>query len=471
MTSVRKSNQRFLVIFLFMTAVLYVSVALYYAVIGPEFPLAKLLVFTNIAIVSIVVVNDFTENRFDFFNVKIIFLVYYSLQFIIWPIMVLWVGVTRRPIPIDGYYTLGLFYSTLGILFFLLGNSLASKVGLNKNKYLLSDKWDSTLIWALVFGLVIVGYFAFSKLMQATGGISNYISLSGYYRSGGLRGLGHWVYLSSTILALPLLFYAAAYLKHPHGVPVLNLFVLVGMLFLCLFPAIVIGYRTAVLFPLVQVLLIYNYSQEKLSKRVIALSFLIIVCFLLLIGFWRQQTSIKDLNFLAVVGLELLDIASRFNASEVVAIMVKKLEETGDFAFGIPSLIGFSTILIPRAIYSDKIESMSERFTREIMADWFPAGIDPSGVAPSMLGEMYWNFSLIGVTFVMAIFGFICGVVYKFTMLHKDNRSILISYSLFYTYVFFAAEAPTIATNGFIPIIVATTVCVVFLNRGTIFSK
>jgi len=445
--------------------------AFYYAVVDPAFALAKSLVLTNIAIIAVVVLNDIAAKKFDVFNVKIVFLVYYSLQFIIWPIIVLWVGLTRRPIAIDGYYSLGLFYSVLGLLFFLAGNSLSSKMALNKNKYFPSDKWSVTLIWVLVFCCVIVGYLAFAKLMQATGGITNYISLSGYYRSGGLSGLGYLVYLSSTILALPLLFYAATYLKNPHGVSAFNALILGCLVFICLLPAGVIGYRTALLFPLVQLLLIYNYSQKRLSGLVLVLNFLIILFVLLGIGFWRQQVSSLDVNMLAMLGLELIDTASRFNASEVVAITIKKLEETGDFAFGISSLIGFFTIMVPRAIYPDKIESMSARFSQEIMADWFPAGIDPSGVAPSIIGEMYWQFSIFGVTFAMAIFGFICGRIYKFAMLHNHNRSVLVLYSVFYTYVFFAAEAPTVATNGFIPLILVITACVVFLNRGRLLSK
>ena len=449
----------------------FISMAFYYAVVDPELALAKSLVFINIAIVAISVLNDITTKKFDLFNVKIIFLVYFSLQFIIWPIMILWVGLTRRPIEIDGYYTLSLFYSVLGLLFFLIGNSLSSKVTLTKSEYSPSDSWSVTLIWALVFCCIIFGYLAFLKLMQFTGGISNYISLSGYYRSGGFKGLGSLVYLSTTILALPILFYTTTYFRHPHRVSAFNLFVLGCLVFICLFPAAVIGYRTAILFPLMQLLLIYNYTQKKLSGSFLVFSSIIVLFFMMGLGYWRQQISIPDANMLTIFGLELIETASRFNASEVVAITIKKLEETGNFAFGIPSLLSFFTIIIPRAIYPDKIESMSVRFSQEIMADWFPSGIDPSGVAPSIIGEMYWHFSIFGVTIGLAIFGFICGRIYKFAMLHIRNRSILVLYSVFYSYVFFAAEAPTVATNGFIPLILVITIFIACLNTGKLFSK
>ena len=105
------------------------------------------------------------------------------------------------------------------------------------------------------------------------------------------------------------------------------------------------------------------------------------------------------------------------------------------------------------------------------MSEWFDYGVTPTGVAPSVIGEMYWQFSILGVIAGMMFFGFVCGVVYKFAMLQKTNQSILLCYALFYTFVFFASEGPTAAMNGFIPIIFLTTVCLIFVNRGVLFSR
>ena len=77
--------------------------------------------------------------------------------------------------------------------------------------------------------------------------ISNYLSLSGYYRSGGLKGLGALVFLSSTVLSLPLVMIAIRGWSKTNR-SVAHLFTVVILLVVCLIPAVVIGYRSAFYF-------------------------------------------------------------------------------------------------------------------------------------------------------------------------------------------------------------------------------
>ncbi len=470
LTVTPKKNQNFVIMF-FVVITSFLLVFSYLVLGNSDNLAAKTLVFFNISVVLLTLLHDINTKKFDIFDAKYIFILYFGLQFILWPIIVLWLGITRRPIEVDGYYSLGLFYSLLGLMFFLLGNSFGRRIFVSSRIYLPSDKWDSKIIW-LLFGLfILIGYSAFAKLMSIAGGIDNYIALSAYYRSGGLVGLGYLVFLCSTVLSYPLLLFVAEYFNASRVVKPIYFFILAAMVCLCLFPATVIGFRTAILFPLLQMLVILNYSYKKMSVYGLVINFFGIFGILLTLGRWRQQLDEPAESSLLILGLEILDTASRFNASEVTAIIIQKLEGTQEFILGIPSLLGFAGILIPRAIFPNKMKSVSEYFSEEIMAEWFPAGVEPSGVAPSIIGELYWNFSFVGVVLFMAFFGFICAVVYKFAITHQGNRTVLVGYSVFYTFVFFASEAPTVAINGFIPTVVALTGILILVNKGKILTK
>ena len=92
----------------------------------------------------------------------------------------------------------------------------------------------------------------------------------------------------------------------------------------------------------------------------------ILILFGLLALEFLRQPQASELGFIATIGIGLLDLASRFNASEVLAITIAKLDHSANFALGIPSIVGFATILVPRAVFPSKPESMSERLTARL---------------------------------------------------------------------------------------------------------
>ena len=69
-----------------------------------ELIVPKIIILANIAIFSAAILFDVCLKKFDFFDARNIFLIYFFLQFILWPIFVIWGGQTRRPIPIDDVY-------------------------------------------------------------------------------------------------------------------------------------------------------------------------------------------------------------------------------------------------------------------------------------------------------------------------------------------------------------------------------
>lgn len=56
------------------------------------------------------------------------------------------------------------------------------------------------------------------------------------------------------------------------------------------------------------------------------------------------------------------------------------------------------------------------------------------GIPPTAVGELYWNFGWIGIIVGMTVFGWLCQRMYRMLIHGGNNPSIILLYSVLFTY-------------------------------------
>jgi hypothetical protein len=139
-------------------------------------------------------------------------------------------------------------------------------------------------------------------------------------------------------------------------------------------------------------------------------------------------------------------VVSRSKGTEVLAAVVHKLGETGDYEFGWRGLIEAFTIVVPKTLWADKPLPSGQRFTTYFFSSdlSFSRGADLDvwgGISPTVVGELYWNFGVGGVLVGLFLFGRLARLAFNTLRSHPGNPSIVILYAIFLTLFVLSAEA------------------------------
>jgi len=401
-------------------------------------------------------VEDLSLRRFDLFELKNVFLVYYGLQFVVWTGIVLATGQTRWNIPVDVYFDEGILMSLVGLVAFIIGYRSIFAQTVSRMLPAPPRQWDPLRCRVAIIVCSILGIIAFYQLMNVVGGMSAYLLDRETFRSGGLVGKSYLVKTATFVLSIPaVLMYSRSRTRRDLGWAAV-------VFVLGLIPAVIIGFRTAILFPIFQVLVYYHYVRRPFTIRVATLVFVPVFTFMAVFGLWRNVGDLdalgEDLSFdtQSKVGDALFRLLSRSHGGEILAIINEKVDTEGvPFAWGLDSAIEMATVVIPRDWYPDKIEDVSFRFGRTFFSDLIPRG--SGGVSPTVIGELYWNFSWPGIFGGMWLIGVFCHAVYLWMKAHRNLSAIMV-YGVLASYVFFLVEAPTVATDSYLPNIVILVV-------------
>lgn len=425
---------------------------------------------------------EMRRGRFDFFNLKNPFIIYYLIQLPISGLVTVSTGVPSEiglePVTYSETYNEAFAVSAIGLLLFQFGYYIQSVRGV-KIPLLLRRPWVGNRYQWIVIVFIGLGVSAFFALLEINGGIVEFLANREVFRAGGLIGQGIMMFPATSLLSLAALIYFIGNIQSSatsRGI-VRSIF----MLMFILIPPFVIGFRNLLFLPVLQFMVLWNYIYRKIKGKNIIISLIMIGTCFTLYGISREvpQNEIMSPSLLVDIIQNKPELAfsivSRSKGIEVVAMVIDTLDQTGDYELGWRSFIETTTIVIPRTLWKDKPQASSERFTTYFFAQalqlsrGFVSDVW-GGISPTVVGELYWHFGWFGVAVGLYILGSLAKVVYSTLQRNLTSSSVVIIYSIIYTYFAMMAEAIQGYVNGLVMYGFVIVVTLVLLTMRK-FSK
>jgi hypothetical protein len=424
-----------------------------------EYILASLIIAVGI----IPMVFEYHFKSFDIFNFKNAFILYYIIQLAISGIISISTNkvsnISLDTVVYHNFYTKAFFASLIGIIFFQIGYYTSGKKSFAIPK-ILPCNWKKFNTKLLVFGFIFLGYSAFFLLLINNGGISQFLIDRESFRAGGLSGQGFLLYPCTQLLAIAsfmsLIFIVNKKIgvieKRSYKIPLF-------LLLIAIVPPFIIGFRGLIILPMLSFIMIWNYGVKKVNvKKAFPIGILIMMVFTVY-GIVREiplGIKITPTQAYEVITQNpeiLYTVVTRSKGTEIVASVIKKLEESKMYDLGYKAIFETGTIFIPHFIWENKPEPGSVRFTTYFFGDdlSFVRGINQDswgGVSPTIVGESFWHFSWFGVTGILFIFGFLYRKIYQTFITNQKNMSVLLAYALIYPSLIMFPEAIQGYLNG-----------------------
>lgn len=335
-------------------------------------------------------------------------------------------------------------------------------------------KWRKKNILFVCVSYFIVGFASFFLLIQKGGGFKKFIQDIESFRAGGLIGQGILMYPATRLLTIATLIYFISKIlltKRQKPFMVKGIFIVV----LSVLPASMLGFRALVLLPFINYFIVYHLLYKKVKLKTLFIMAILFISSFTFLGIYRTIPPGVNLNFEQILSVvekkpELAyAVLSRSKGTEVVASVIRKLEETGDYELGYKSLLEAATIYIPRSIWENKPEPSSVRFTTYFFGSSFnyTRGIardDWGGVSPTIIGELFWNYGWLGVIIGMYLFGVFTKIFYKSFITNINYPSVIFIYALLFTTLFMFAEAIQGNLNGLVMDLIVIMITIFLLK-------
>lgn len=402
------------------------------------------------------------KNKFDFFNLKNSFIVYYLLQLAISGLLTLLRGqpseIGLDPVTHRDAYEAALAISLLGLLAFQAGYYSGSGRPLRLPSILETD-WKVSHCSLLAKCYLSVGFLAFVLLIRKFGGLSSFLANREAFRATGVVGLGVLLFPATSLMAIGAMIYLLA--KRSRISRVLVKTKIIVVLAMSVVPAFFLGFRGAIALPIIQYMVLWNYSYKRIDASKVFLASVLLVLGFTVYGISREippglNVGISGYVSAALDNPELIyAVVSRSEGTEVVASVVHKLHQTKDFQFGWRSVLETATIAIPKVLWPGKPPAVSERFANYFFADDldFSRGVNFgtwSGISPTVVGEWYWNFGVIGVAWGLLLLGRLGRVLYATLRAHASNEAVLVCYAVMFASFTMFAESQQNYLNGLV---------------------
>ena len=406
---------------------------------------------------------EYKLNKFDLFNIKNAFILYYIIQLGFSGLLSLSSNypseIGLSPVYYHDYYTLALFFGLLGLVAFQLGYYKSILGRSLKIPTILNFNWNSFNIRIILCSYFVIGGISFMLFLQSNGGLTEFLNNIGSFRADGISGQGFLLFPSTHVLSIGVMVYTINRLKKTPCVK--NVIISLVLLVISVIPAFFMGFRGMIVLPVLEYLVIFNYVYKKIPvvKMIPIASFLIIV----FVGYGIIREIPPQLEVTTEMVLDVADknpelvyaFLSRSKGTEVVASVIKKLEETGEYEYGYKSFFETITIFIPGALWKDKPLASSVKFTTYFFGDElaFARGFKREtwgGISPTIIGEAYWHFGWYGVTIGLFILGWLLGKIYETFNKNKENLFVLLIYAEVYPLFVMMAEAVQGYANSFL---------------------
>ncbi len=382
---------------------------------------------------------DLIKKKFDLFEIKNVFTVGYFMAFGISTLYSL--NIRLRYIDdaiFDRTLPKVLIYAIISIIFFYVGYYNGIPVSLARKLPILHRTWNEKRVPLVIIAFTLLGISSYFILLYQTGGLLYYIQ--NFYRINDLLAGNYYLFMfaKSFLFSALIICYVWAQESSSTGYVVCS-YVLLMLAFIF---SIATGYRGTVFLPILSMIIIRYYISSKSKKRFekyfVVLFIVINVLFIPIYSAMRysdaevdaydlvvKEDSSKPINILA-------STFSRYYGIESFALIVDKIDHGLELQLG-NTLFSFFYEFIPRDLWPDKPFSTGFLFIDTFMPDVF-LNRSVAGIS-TLPGELFWNFSLIGMLIGMMVVGFLFKISYIYFKMNCNKSSILL-YLPFIYYAF-----------------------------------
>lgn len=409
--------------------------------------LAVLLLLVGLVPILIAMVRG----RFDPFNLKHGFVAFYAIQLGAsgLPALITQAASIYGPNPATEmhYYVWALVLSLGGLLFFKLGNALPP-VRI-KPPALLAAPWNRSKAEMVSYGFLGAGLVAMVVWLRAYDW--DVIAGRNAWRGGDTQGQGALFFAAVGLPPLGVMLWTLNRKK-------VSLRPLIVVWLLSIPAAFAMGFRSAFLLPVLQYVLLWHYTVKQIHLGKLLLLLAVAGIVFTGYGIWRTippewGISLETADEVVSADPELLyGVISRSKGTEVVASVIKDLDQFGVYEYGYRGLFESATIFIPGAWWDKPIPS-SLRFTTRFFGNALAVDRQDyeqqwwGGISPTIVGELYWNFSWPGVLLGMFLLGILTRTIYETMLRYHSKPGVMLVYAtLFVTWIGYA-EAPQGYTN------------------------
>jgi len=368
-----------------------------------EYGITYLLVIIQFLVCLTPFFGIFRTKHFDIFEIIYFGVLYFFVLFGLRALFIVRYGspfMNISPGATDIYYiNLALFYSTLGLIFLLLGYYFP--IRWPKRTVFLPKEWSSKRVSLLVYPLFFVGWGFRFLVINKMGGIRNYLTISrSILLTSGMMGNYYYSLLGNlTFMAISVAF--IYWLKEKKFK-----YFLLGTLPLEIIYAFTTGSKGSFFGRFFTLLITYHYLIKRINLRKIAVLGVVILLFFPIFNLYRfKELQLPRLTSEVVTFNRLFfNFMDRFHGIEALALAIKDTPGVMDFQFG----KSFCLILvapIPRDLWPDKpIISFGKVFAEKYMG-YVYGGTGTAAATGS--AELYINFHIAGVIIGMFILGMI----------------------------------------------------------------
>jgi len=360
-------------------------------------------------VISLIFSVYYVKKHVAFLSASFFFIVFYIMLFYLQPILLPLLDISLT----NNIHVFRVFsiLVIIGLHLFILGNSFILKEDIDLYKNTISQNSINKAV--KVLGIILLISFTLSFIdagtlnilslgraeLKNSGSILRFIATMGFY---------------STSLMFFLVFYSIKSRKITNIVMWIVLFIIIEATIFLLFRT-----RSLMVVHMCSVLvgLYYNsyYLGEKSRVTLITKLFTSIIAIIILVsavtfrffrGYLQPNSNLDnfqfDLNLFLRISLESGDLGY----STTVIQLINYVPDFHDYLYGQSYYRLFFTF-IPRFIWDDKPIN-----TQQTVASWLMPEVEGQSIPPGIIGDLYINFGVVGVLF-MILFGIFIGLLDK----------------------------------------------------------
>jgi oligosaccharide repeat unit polymerase len=382
------------------------------------------------------------SSRIDFANPLYLFAIFYSLVFILRPVVIL-VDTERSDFSLmvisgdfDAAVTITLIYALLGAFAFQLGySSRLSRTRVDSYQRIAYGRpWTDRQVYLMTLVYVGVGVMSYLTFIRSLGGLGNIIRGIGAEFSEEASGKYYLAAGTGFVHALTLLLNGISAVRRKHTLLALSLLLLsIGLSF-------TFGQRGSIFVVVLSTFLIH-YCGRNWHRRLnlFLLLFMGVTGYLFIaLGYIRYNTvgnrsSEQVVEILAEflrgsLGLFLKEVAKEFCQFDYAAALVAKIPEILPFQYGRTFLDTF-LLPIPRQLWPGKPLPIDFVVTQLLTPQF------GGGKPISLIGELYLNFHVPGILIGMFLFGVGWQRLYVHFVKTRSTLDNIVVYTLILSYM------------------------------------
>lgn len=368
--------------------------------------------------------------NFDYFELGNSFLLYYLLIFGSLP-LALFFGIPSKYVEyfltqgVPAFNGLVFVYLLVGIIFFILGYKFFNfKILTEKTSAIFKKEWNFKRTFFVFAAVFITGIFI-KGIRIFEGGYSRLNISQSFVNSPFYSLIGLLDWLGPTALAIAFVYYFYLLKNNDFRYKIWR-----AIAWLAFAVEFFYGFfslsRFSAIIPILVYLITKHYVYNRSYKRVIIAGLLIFIVLMPVLNFYRNPASFYSYAVggkIEIKNIEQFIIDSSVGRVNQSKIIFNVFEKTDKFLHGKNLLNFFVSLGPPRFIWKNKpvINAFGNDFGRKygiLNPDDFQ-----TSVAPTMVGDLYINFGLMGIAFGMLTFGMLYRIFFD-SLIRKSAISL-----------------------------------------------